>query len=326
MHDVTYSWMFPWPTPLTVKNVYEREPNNYKVQIRTLVFLHSGQDTITAGGIDKGITIISNPFSIILPDHICPQGTQITTSEVSSFFSKSFSVSGVDPTAKISESGLLTYDPTKHGTLKIKASISYNNKAVAIAEKDITIGAHDLHGYLYPNNYEYTRRDLENNNYIPANNTITVHFGMDFTEFSYELLKTSGVPEVNYSRNNLVFHNMSMPAGYVIPFKFTYKLAGCKEPTIQYVNFIVLDEDDYLVGPSYPTVYINRINTNQVRLTKNAKNDKYTIIEASTGIIKKEGYLNSEKNEINISNLSKGLYIVRIQTPNKTENHKIFIN
>lgn len=90
VHDVTYSWMFPWPTPLTVKNVYEREPNNYKVQIRTLVFLHSGQDTITAGGIDKGITIISNPFSIILPDHICPQGTQITTSEVSSFFFQKF--------------------------------------------------------------------------------------------------------------------------------------------------------------------------------------------------------------------------------------------
>lgn len=112
----------------------------------------------------------------------------------------------------------------------------------------------------------------------------------------------------------------------MIPFKLTYKLAGCKEPTVQYVNFIVLDKDEYLVTPSYPTVYINRIHTEHTEISRNLSNNTYTIIEASTGIIKKEGYLHQEKNEINISNLSKGLYIIRIHTPTQTKNHKIFLN
>ena len=303
----------------------------YRVKV-TCVFIGVGVDNF----LGLTITVKPNPLVLEVPSHACPYGTQLKFTDISSHLRKDISISG-NSTAKISETGLLTFDPSSTGIINVKMAVyfkwggSIHEFEVGSVEKQIAIAPHDFRCSYY---IEYAGGQTSNpQDFIPNSNNMLiegektiVNFMSYYENFSWELLTPNNATDISYEAWNGIFkfipHSRN---GRSVRFGFKYNTPGCPIQQTCVVYFLISNNPyDVVYSASSNIISIKRDNENTLSRMA-VVNDNYSIIDAMSGVIKKQGILNQVVNEIDASNLPKGVYFVQITSGEDVQSYKISI-
>ena len=132
---------------------------------------------------------------------------------------------------------------------------------------------------------------------------------------------------MSYNPNSKLFRFIpSYQVGGGFRFRFYYN----DNPNCTHLNFC---DFGFTVRNPYSVAYI--ASSNMISISREDKstvqnrmltNDAYRIVNALTGVSQKQGQLTKGTNEIDVSNLSNGIYIVQITSGDNTESYKISIN
>ena len=298
--------------------------------IDTLVFTRSGQQSIFN---DVAITVIPNPVKLETPLHICPYGTQLITNETDPYLQKRFSIVKSNSAVNISDTGILTYDPSVSEIITVRYELFFRGEHVfQWIDKDVRLNPHydNLIGMYNINmNGSIQRRYLSPTSNNPVNNgqAVEITFQQNLYNFSWEFLSETGAFQMSYNPNSKLFRFIpSYQVGGGFRFRFYYN----DNPNCTHLNFC---DFGFTVRNPYSVAYI--ASSNMISISREDKstvqnrmltNDAYRIVNALTGVSQKQGQLTKGTNEIDVSNLSNGIYIVQITSGDNTESYKISIN
>lgn len=323
-----FQWIDPWGAFLEISSSKGKDADGYTTVSQTIIFLTSGEITVSSNKAHKNILVQSNPLELSVPNHICPSGTQLTCATVvSPLLTKSYSVSGVS-TAKITNTGLLTYDSKENGTLKARVSLLYgNNTSIESVEKTINLDVSHIPSGHYSFEYNgltYNRSISISNNPVDWGEIITSDFYISgMTNFSWSFLTPDAVVNTSHSSIGSDRHQIKFKPvgniGDVITLRLKYNKPGCP-------NLITYD-CNFVIEGSYSVSY----NSNTLTIKKqmgqgNRSIDQYTLVNALNGNLVKKGQLTQNVSSIDVSGISKGIYIVNIISGDYTRSFKIYIN
>lgn len=325
----SFQWIDPWGAFLDISSSTGKDVNGYTTVSRTIIFLISGNVTISTNKVSKSITVTSNPLELSVPSHICPGGTQLSCSAiVSPLLTKSYSVSG-NSTAKISDTGLLTYDSKESGSANVKISLLYGNNVVKTTDKVVSLDTRHIPTGHY--SFEYNgapySRNLSKNNPVDWGSSVTAVFYLEgMKNCSAKLLTLDAAINFQHSaygdRSEVIFKPVGNE-GEIVTIRLTYNMPGCPNLVTYDCNFII--EGSYSVAYSSNVLTIKKQIVQKNRsLSTNV--DQYMLIDALTGNLVKRGQLTQDVTDINISGTPKGIYIVKIISKNNTKSYKISVN
>lgn len=324
-------WMLPWGTINTGTKELPSE-GEYSVTEHTFLFSNTGETMIKATGCQMNVNVIPNPLMLNVPSHICPNGTQLSSStKFSSAYEKRYSVKG-NSTAQITKDGLLTYKLGSTGSVVVNMSIGMGDQVFASVEKSITLNPHSTE--------LYGRYDLETNGRIQSVNLskgknevnngqpVKLSFSGNLQYFSWEALSPLGATTVNYDKNTKTLNfTPSYQYGFELKFRFKYiEDLNCTHVNTCDYTFKIRDRYSVSYMASSNVIRISKENDPMVVNYISSQSDTYRILDVLTGVVQKTGQLEQDINDIDVANISKGVYIVQIISSGEAYNYKILIN
>lgn len=323
----SFQWIDPWGAFLDISSSTGQDANGYTTVSRTIIFLTSGNITIASNKVSKSITVQSNPLGISVPNHICPSGTQLTcTTAISALLTKSYSVSGVS-TAKITDTGFLTYDSKENGTVKAKVALLYGNSTIVQSdEKNISLNVSHIPSGNYSFDYNgapYNRAISTNNNPVDWGVMITSDFYLSgMTNFSWSLLTLDAAVNISHVSLGADRHQIKFKPvgniGDIITLRLKYNKPGCPNLITYDCNFVI--EGSYSIAYSSDALVIKKQMDQKSRSI-----DQYLLIDALNGNLVKKGQLTQEITYVDVSGVPKSLYIVKIISESCTRSFKVSI-
>lgn len=326
-------WTLPWNTLFIGSKTMPNE-GNLSVCESTYVFTITGKYTIEVTGCEVDINIIPNPLVLDIPNHICPYGTQISCPTViSSDYEKVYSVKG-NTTAQITQDGILTYEPGSTGTVTVKMSLCKRGFEYAKIDKIITLDPHNDYNligmYNINMNGSIQRRYLSPTSNNPVNNgqAVEITFQQNLYNFSWEFLSEIGAFQMSYNQNSKLFRFIP---SYKVGDGFRFRFYFNENPNCTHMNYC---DYGFTIRSPYSVSYIASSNLVSISREDDSTTlnrmsnqvDTYRIVDALTGVSKKQGQLVQGLNEIDATSISNGVYIVQIMSGDNTESYKISIN
>lgn len=325
------TWVLPWDNIIEVASKSYNE-NGYAVDARTFIFTAPGTYKIGAGGASKTISVISNPLSLSAPTTVCPWGTQLNLSEISSYLTREFEVSGGGGSLAITKDGLLTYDDLFEGTCSVSYSVKYGGvvqdrlaQAVSMRLKPhVLTGKYYLSDDGSPSGKEYVLRI--SSNFIPLEKEVIAYVDLS----GAKLKKFNLIPS---SYNQVTIYEINLLSGR-IRFKVTKGANVSFEYALEYACHVKEGRCDFTIRGNNSTYLVSapagsgiiRIGKENEAIGKSTRMaDQYDILNALTGSVLLKGRLAESENEVDASALPRGIYIVRIYTSEGIQTHKISI-
>jgi len=328
------SCQLPWGVKIVDEKMFN-DPEGMRVWQLTLLFNYDYNGDYDSDmdfsimGIKKNIILRKIHLSIDVPNHICPYGTQITLPKVDSRIGTTTTITG-NNTAKITDTGLLTYDPETGGQIdlmyKINAGMQpeVHKKIQLIPHYSNLMGAYNI-----KMNGSTQRRSLSQTSSNPVNNgqAVEITFQQNLYNFSWEFLSETGAFQMSYNPNSRLFRFIpSYQVGSGFRFRFYYN----EDPNCTHLNYC---DFGFTVRNPYSVAYVASSNVVSICRDDDSTvqnrmltNDTYRIVNALTGVSQKQGQLAKGTNEIDVSNILNGIYIVQITSGDNTESYKISIN
>jgi hypothetical protein len=209
--------------------------------------------------------------------------------------------------------------PDAHAGLKI---ITTGGLTVSTRYKKAS--QHIVNGrYMVYNHSSY--QTLHSANYIPQNSSVQfiLNINSDIESFSWQNL-TPNAGTVTYNNSTRTYSFQTTGNGNQVVFRFTYNW-GCCTTTEDYI-FRIVSSYSVFSNAGSGVLLIKPENesksANHVRLS-----GKYEIVDIYTGIIKKSGLLIPfSETSIDVSNLSSGIYIVRVIFGDTIQGYKVSIS
>ncbi len=295
-----------------------------------LLFLESGTirmsiivNRISDGAeftIYKDIQVQSNPLIISMPENVCPFGTQIGVSEISPHMRIDFLNVYPRGIGNVSSNGFLTYPSSQSGEAFFSYNVlipGYSGLSPSQTPK-FQLRPHELIGSYYYSGGALRTLSQYSSNYTPRTDLTIIEFDMPMSSFSYELLTPGNVIGMRQNAKKFEFR---ITDGDAI-FRFTFDWGCCTTTE----NIIFTTNSSYNISTQSGLLSINKEQSNGTEYAVNKiSKDRYEIIDANTGIIKKNGLLTSNYNQIDASGLSNGLYVVRVISGDHVQTEKITI-
>lgn len=326
------TWSLPWDNIVGVANSSYNE-NGYWVESNTFVFTAPGTYRISAGGASKTIVVTSNPLTLSASSNICPRGTQLTFSEISSHLNRKFEFSGNQVSSMyVDDNGLLTYNDIYGGVCEISYSVKYGEKICGKLEKPLSINrkSHSISGtYCYTDGGYPVSPDYDlhgSSNFVPLGQEVTV----DVDVSQARLLKFDLISNSNYSvdirEKNLYSGRIRFIITKGTNISFNYSLDyGCHVKTDR-CDFTVrrMNTTYSVAAPAYSGIIrIEKENKDVVKSVPTTT--PYNIVNALTGTVVLKGCLTQDINEVDASVLSNGIYVVQIYSGEEVQTHKISV-
>nr|DAU63928.1 MAG TPA: hypothetical protein [Caudoviricetes sp.] len=285
--------------------------------------------SFTVKGVEKNFIMRKIHLAIDIPNHICPYGTQLSLPKVDSRISKTITITG-NNTAKITDAGLLTYDPETGGQIDLMYKLNVGMKSEIHKKIQLLPHYNNLMGaYNIKMNGSTQRRSLSQTSSNPVNNgqAVEITFQQNLYNFSWEFLSETGAFQMSYNPNSRLFRFIpSYQVGSGFRFRFYYN----EDPNCTHLNYC---DFGFTVRNPYSVAYVASSNVVSICRDDDSTvqnrmltNDTYRIVNALTGVSQKPGQLAKGTNEIDVSNILNGIYIVQITSGDNTESYKISIN
>lgn len=326
------TWVLPWDGIIEVAGNSYNE-NGYSVDAKTFVFTASGTYRISAGGVSRTITVTSNPLTLSAPATICPRGTQLNLSEISSHLSRVFEFSGEQVSSmSVTNNGWLTYSDIAEGVCDITYSVKYGETVCGKLVNPLTIQKvpHSITGiYYYTNGGSQVSPDYtlhSSSNFVPLDQEVTV----DIDVSKGRLLKFDLVSSSNYSVD---IREKNLYSGRI---RFVVKKGGnvMFNYSLDYGCHVKEDRCDFTVRRTN-TIYsiAAPAGSGMIRIEKKNKESaksvnsvpSYEVVNALKGTVLLKGHLTQDVIEVNASALPNGIYVVRIYNGNEMQSHKISV-
>lgn len=325
--DNVLNWINLMENCLVISSSKGKDANGYTTFSQTFIFLTSGTIQVISSKVSKSIFVQSNPLELSIPNHICPSGTQLTcAAAISPLLTKSYTVSG-NSTAKITNTGLLTYDSKEIGTIKAKVSLLYGNSICKQSEEE-TISldvSHKLSGH-YSSDYNgatYNRNISNTNNPVDWGAEVSSDFYLSgMTNFSWSFLTPDAVVNTSHVNVGSDRHQIKFKPvgniGDIITLRLKYNKPDCP-------NLITYD-CLFIIEGSYSIAYSSNVLSIKKQAVPNGRSvDQYIMTNALNGNLMKKGPLNQDITFIDVSGFPKGIYIVKVISGTYARSFKISI-
>lgn len=159
-------------------------------------------------------------------------------------------------------------------------------------------------------------------NYIPVACTVDLRItpNSDIVSFSCSFVMGNANVTSNDGNGNIRF-SVNGSADHLLKCDFNW---GCCTTTKYYLFRNIL-QSGYSVNYQ-PDSDVVSLSKDPDKENYVQSNDRYDIIDAATGSIKKNGIIVSEETQIDVSGLSNGIYVIRILSGGQSQSLKIMIN
>lgn len=324
------TWSLPWDGIIEVaRNSYKE--NEYSVDARTFVFTASGTYHISAGRTSHTITVTNNPLTLSAPATICPRGTQLNLSEISSHLSRVFEFTGEQVSSmSVTNDGLLTYSDIAEGVCDITYSVKHGETICGRLATPLTIEKmpHSIRGiYFYTDGGYQVSPDYTlhgSSNFVPLHQEVTV----DIDVRKGKLLKFDLVSSSNYSVDIREKNLSSGRIRFIITkgwnVTFIYSLDyGCHVKQDRCDFTVRRMNNSYAVVAPAGSGIIRIEKENKETPRSVSAGSGYDVINAVTGTVLLKGRLNGDITEMDASALPNGVYVVRIYDGSEMQTYKI---